>query len=267
MGLFGTLGESFKSVLGPNSLGRNLFIAIAVVVILLIVLFFAVSTGYFIFAVLGAIIFVAMIVIYLFYKELTRYKHLDAMEQGWHQLYQSTFTFNLPIEVPFLTAKHEASTIWGTLGWACGRTILPPDRELLTYMHPKDKPEKKEKVDILWCIRVKPKSKDLPKNILCIVSDSQISELSRDASGDWQAGMALLVYGHFMKYGKFYICLNDKVKLDTGIAVVHTAALAAVLERYVNRLSQLSVADVKTKPEIVASKALRKTEAELSDQQ
>ena len=265
-----------KDLLGPRSIGRNFLFVGIIVVVLFAILWFMYSIGYIIWAFVALLLGSFALIAYFFYAQLTKYKMMDAMQQAFIQLYRSTFTFNFPFEVEMMTSKGPHSTIWGFLGWACGRTMLPPDKDLLTFMSPvvldkKGKPIKNKSVektdDILWCIRVRPRSKELPKNILCIVSDSQISVLSRDATGDFQIGMPLLVYGHWLRYGRFFVCVNEDTKLDKAMAGVHTSAVMAVLEKYVNRLSQLAVMDAKTKPEIVEAKALKKKEAEAMEGQ
>jgi len=256
--------DPISGFIGEGSFLRNAIIGVVVIVILMVILYFVISSGYFIFAVLLGIIAVLGLIAYLMYAELKKHKTMDAMTQGFLQLYRSTQAFNIPLKVPLLTSLSSSSTLTGTLGTIIGRTMLPPDKELLNYMS--SSKLKDGKTDIIWVVRVNPKSKELPKNILCLFADSQVSHLSRDFTGDWEIGMPVLVYGHWLKFGKFFVCVDAEHGFDVGLAGAVTSAVMAVLEKYVNRLSQLAVMDAKTKPSIVEAKALRKKEAEIIEQ-
>lgn len=257
--------------LGHRSLGRNLLIVAIVMFLVISVTFFLVSIGYgFIAAILGIVVAFALVIIFAL-QHFTKYQPMDALKAGYMNLYSGSFTFNFPHAVRLFMAKHESSTIHGFMGWATGRTIAPSDSEILTYMMPDDEKAKYKKAgvkldDLMWAIRVKPHSKELPQEVLCIVADSQISDLSKDATGDFQIGTDLLVRGHFIRYGKFFILLNPKYSITKGAAAAETSAIMAVLSQYINRYGGLVSTDIKTKGGVIEQRAMRKKEVEAIEQ-
>lgn len=114
--------------------------------------------------------------------------------------------------------------------------------------------------NIIWVFRVRRQSLFGKKDQLWLAADSQISDLSRDATGDIATGRSILVYGNPIKIGPFMVIWNNDKQLERAIKGIKTVCVMAAMENYISRLAQLTVQDMKTRQDIAYQKEARKHE-------
>lgn len=250
-------------------------LVILALIIFAVVSFLVIQSGYGIFAIIGAILIGLVIAVLLFFKAWRKYAMVDVLKDAFLKLHRGTRLGVFPYEIPLIVKQNEHATIEGFGGMVQGRTMLPLDKKLLDFMgEPKivdrkavnaeNEIEDIEEDNVIWCFRVKqPHQIFGTKEVLVIVTDSQISPLSRDVTGDLQIGTPLLVYGHWIEIGRFMVLWNTGKQLEKCIAGIQTTAMLALLERHMIRLGQLAKMDAKTRPEIVERQEMGKSEADI----
>jgi len=253
---------------------KALVVLVAIIIFTAIAWFMIQSGLAIVFAVFAVVVAVAITALFL-YKHFKKFAYLDLLREAYLKLYRATMLSGFPYEVPLIIKNNEQATIESYAGMVQGRTMLPVDEsvDVLKEMgEPKkvkretyneeNKTEVIAEDNILWVLRVKQPRTLGKKEVLCIVADSQISELSRDATGDIQMGTPILAYGHWFPVGSFFCLWNKDKQLEREIKGVKTVAISVALERYISRLGQITSMDTKTRPEILEKKEVRKHEAE-----
>jgi hypothetical protein len=252
----------------------------ALVVLVAIIIFtgvawFLIQSGLaIVFGVFAVVVAVAIAALFL-WKKYRKFAYLDLLREAYLKLFRATMLASFPYEVPLIIKNNEKATIESFAGMVQGRTMLPVDEsvDVIKEMGEPVKVKREtwnednetevfEEDNILWVFRVRQPKLVGRKEVLCIVADSQISELSRDATGDIQVGTPILAYGHWFPVGNFFCLWNKDVELEREIKGVKTVAVSVALERYISRLGQITMMDTKTRPEILEKKEVRKHEAE-----
>jgi len=265
---------NFRDYLRKGGTIVKTIIVILALLVFAVLSFLIIQSGYGLFVIVGAVVIGLGIAGYFFFQAWNKYKMVDVLQNAFVKLYRGTRLGVLPYEVPLVIKQYENATIEGFGGMIQGRTMLPLDDKLLEFMGEKkavvrsavtedNKLEEIAEDNIIWCFRVKqPHQIFGTKEVLAIVTDSQISPLSRDATGDLQIGTPVLAYGHWIEIGRFMVLWNTGKQLERSIAGIQTTAMLALLERHIIRLGQLAKMDAKTRPEIVERQEMGKTEAD-----
>ena len=252
----------------------KILVIILAFIIFAILAFVVIQSGYAVVAIIGAGAVGLLIGFFLLFKEYRRYDYIDLMHASFLKLYRGTRIGVLPYEVPLYVKQSENATIKAFCGYVQGRTMLPYDPKLVEMMGEKKAKKRKavneknnleqiEEQNIVWCFRVKQPNMSIgTKERLFIIADSQISDLSRDATGDIQAGTPILAYGHWLDVGEFGVLWNTGKSLERAVLGVQTVGILALLEKQTNRLGQLARMDAKTRPEIVEKQEVNKSEAD-----
>ena len=253
----------------------KIILVIIAFVLFAVISFLIIQSGYAIVAIIGAGSVGLLIGFFFLFKEYRRFDYIDLMHASFLKLYRGTRIGTLPYEVPLYVKQSENATIKAFCGYVQGRTMLPYDPKLLEHMGEKSKHKRKAVTDknklkeicednSIWCFRVKKPNMGIgTKEKLVIIADSQISDLSRDATGDIQAGTPILAYGHWLEVGEFSVLWNTGKVLERAVLGIQTVAILSLLENQTNRLGQLARMDAKTRPEIVEKQEINKSEADV----
>jgi len=254
---------------------RKVLVLGAAFILFTVIAFFLIQSGLTVVLVVVGLMVVIILAAILAWRHFSRTQYVDLMEEAYLKMYRSTMMGVIPVAVSLIIKKHENATIQSLGGMVMGRTMLPIDEsvEMIKEMgEPKEverkvytednKTEVIKEENILWVFRVKQPSQLGGKTILCIIADSQISELSRDATGDLEMGTTILAYGNWIQIGKFYVLWNKSKHLEKAIVGLKTTAIIVALEHYINRLAQITAMDIKTKQELLEKKEVGKHEEE-----
>lgn len=224
-----------------------------------------------IFVILAAVIALG-VVAFLAYKAYSRFQTVDVLKAVKVKLSRGARLGSLPYEVPLVVRRDENSTVWSFQGLVQGRTMLPIDLTLLEFMgepetYKRTQPNADNEMmefdedNIVWCFRVKQPN---GREELYIICDSQISDLSRDVTGDIQIGTAIQAYGHLIQVGQFFVLWNTGKQLERQLTALNTLGMEEVFERHLNRMATLARMDVKSREEILEKMEVRKDEADVN---
>ena len=254
---------------------RNTIIILFALIVFAVITFLLIQSGYAIIVGIGVILLSILLGALLLWQHFKKVAYLDLVHEAYLKLYRATMLASLPYESPLIIKLHENATIQSYAGMVQGRTLLPLDEsiDLIKEMGEDEIIERKtydqdnkteviEEKNMIWVLRVKQPRFFGGKEVLCLIADSQISELSRDATGDIQIGTPILAYGHWLQVGSFYVLWNKSKQLENAIKGVKTVAMGVALEKYINRLAQITRMDVKTRQEILERKEVKKYEAD-----
>lgn len=278
-----------------NMAGRKIVLLIVATILLsglFLVLFW---TGYGLIFIFVMILVAMAVGLYFLWRQIQKYRYDDLLRTAFFNLYAGTMAAQFNYEAPFIIKNFEnASNEFAPVGMVQGRTMLPVDetidmvktvdgktvpittKEISALLGEMGEPstvtrqvrneenrlEPIEEDNIIWVFRVA-RQGFLGKNQqLWIVADSQISDLCRDPTGDIATGHAVLAYGSPIKMGSFMILWNSDKQLERAVKGIKTVAVMAAFERYVNRLAQLTIQDVKTRQDVVIRKEANKHEEE-----
>jgi len=250
-------------------------IVLAALVLFALLAFWMIQSGLAVIFIIVAAVIAFAIVAFLFYRAYMRYQFVDLMKEAWFKLFRSARLGSLPYEVPLIIKFDENATIESFQGMVQGRTLMPIDPKIAALLgvekeakrlavNEENELEEISEDNILWCFRVKQSTFLGKKEVLYIIADSQISQLSRDKTGDIQVGTPVLAYGQLLQIGRFYVLWDTGKQLEKSITAVKTVAVISMLERYINRLGQLTRQDVKTRQELLEKIEVRKDEADVT---
>jgi len=198
---------------------------------------------------------------YILNKSLSDLEHVTFMD-----LTETACMANLPCPVPLrTTTEHENATVVCSPGDVFGRTILPADDEFYNLVA--EKPDNNR----VWAFRMRMNHKkwsifDRKDQYIAIVCQSQISGLSLDATGDIQFNTPILAFGHWAKYGPFYILFNSNKSIAKSQASIDTIKAINALRLSHNRLAEAVQANASTKTDIIDRREARKDTVEVLDE-